>query len=145
MGVPLVTRLGSAFSGRVAASLLTAAGLPDLVAGDTQAYEDLAIALARDPARLAALRRRLRDNRARAPLFDTGRYTRRIEAAYQARRRRSPFRKRSEVCGAGRDVQAATMRRPLAAGRLSSARLIACSSRSGLIGFSTTQHMPAAI
>jgi predicted O-linked N-acetylglucosamine transferase (SPINDLY family) len=82
MGLPLITRLGSAFSGRVAASLLQAAGLSDLIAGDRQAYEDMAIGLGRDPARLAGLRQRVTAARDHAPLFDTGLYARRIEAAY---------------------------------------------------------------
>jgi len=87
MGLPLITRQGSAFSGRVAASLLKAAGVPELVAEDAEAYEALAVALSSDPDRLTAVRRRLTENRTqspRAPLFDTALYTRRIEAAYTA-------------------------------------------------------------
>ena len=82
MGLPLLTLRGTAFSGRVAASLLGAVGLPELIAGTAQDYEALAIALARDPARLASLRARLAQNRTTAPLFDTQRTTRDIEAAY---------------------------------------------------------------
>jgi predicted O-linked N-acetylglucosamine transferase (SPINDLY family) len=79
-GVPLVTRRGTAFPGRVAASLLKAAGLPGLVTETQQDYEALAVRLARDPAALAAIRQKLtRDS----PLFDTDLFRRRIEAAYE--------------------------------------------------------------
>jgi predicted O-linked N-acetylglucosamine transferase (SPINDLY family) len=84
VGVPLVTCLGEGFHGRVAASALHAIGLPELVTKNLADYEALALALARDPARLSALRRRLEDNRATAPLFDTKRFTRGMEAAYSA-------------------------------------------------------------
>ena len=82
MGLPLLTYPGKCFSGRVAASLLRAAGLPELVAESPQAYEDLAVMLARDSALLAGLRRKLAGSRASAPLFNTARFTRHIEAAY---------------------------------------------------------------
>jgi protein O-GlcNAc transferase len=81
-GLPLLTWRGTAFAGRVGASLLTAAGLPELIAETAQDYEALALALARDPARLKALRDRLAANRTTAPLFDTQRLTRDLEAAY---------------------------------------------------------------
>lgn len=79
-GLPLVTCAGNAFAGRVAASLLHAVGLPELVTRSLAEYEALALALARDPARLAALRARLAENRLRAPLFDTARFCRQLEA-----------------------------------------------------------------
>jgi predicted O-linked N-acetylglucosamine transferase (SPINDLY family) len=82
-GLPLITCAGAVFGARVAASLLQAVGLPELVTRDLEAYEALGLSLAREPARLAALRQRLADNRARAPLFDTARTTRAIEAAYR--------------------------------------------------------------
>jgi len=83
-GVPVVAMLGSHFAGRVAASLLQAAGLSELVTYSPRAYRDLAVKLARDPARLAALRTRLADLRQTAPLFDTGRYVRALERGYVA-------------------------------------------------------------
>jgi predicted O-linked N-acetylglucosamine transferase (SPINDLY family) len=83
MGVPLVTCLGTGFPGRVAASLLHAAGLPELVTHDLADYESLALALARDPARLKDLRKRLDAGRATAPLFDADRFRRGLEAAYE--------------------------------------------------------------
>jgi predicted O-linked N-acetylglucosamine transferase (SPINDLY family) len=68
----------------VATSLLTAAGLPELITETAEDYEALALALARDRARLGALRDRLAANRATAPLFDTPRLARDLEAAYVA-------------------------------------------------------------
>lgn len=81
-GVPVVTCPGRSFAARVAGSLLQAAGLPELIAGDLAAYERLAFELARDRVALAAMRERLAAERAAAPLFDTRRTTRAIEAAY---------------------------------------------------------------
>ena len=82
-GVPVLTCTGSHFTSRVAASLLTAVGLPELITTDLAAYEREALALARDPARLRALRDRLAANRETAPLFDTPRYVRGFEAALE--------------------------------------------------------------
>ena len=82
-GLPLLTLRGTAFAGRVAASLLTAAGLPELITETAQDYEALALALARDPARLTALREKLAANRTAAPLFDTLRLARDLETAYR--------------------------------------------------------------
>ena len=81
-GLPVVTVRGATFAGRVAASLLNAVGLPDLIADSAEHYEALALALARDPARRAALRRQLSETRATAPLFDSRRFTAAIEAAF---------------------------------------------------------------
>jgi predicted O-linked N-acetylglucosamine transferase (SPINDLY family) len=82
-GVPLLTCEGKAFAGRVAASLLGAIGLPELITGDWAAYEALALRLAREPARLRGLRDRLAQNRATYPLFDTDRFRQHIESAYR--------------------------------------------------------------
>jgi predicted O-linked N-acetylglucosamine transferase (SPINDLY family) len=81
-GLPVLTRRGTAFAGRVAASLLTALGLAELISETEQDYESLALALARDPARLAALRARLAVNRKTMPLFDTAGFARGLEALY---------------------------------------------------------------
>lgn len=83
-GLPLVTRIGEQFAARVAASVLTAAGLPELVTQSDEDYEALALSLARDPGRLGALRHKLVSTRASAPLFDSLAYTRDLEAAYRA-------------------------------------------------------------
>ncbi len=81
-GLPLVTCMGETFPGRVAASLLHALGLPELVADNLRAYEALALDLTRDPSRLKSLREKLAANRNSKPLFDTERFRRNIEAAY---------------------------------------------------------------
>ncbi|MCW5605754.1 MAG: hypothetical protein KIT18_14530, partial [Burkholderiales bacterium] len=67
----------------VAASLLHAAGLPELVTSTLDDYYALALRLARDRDALAAVKRRLVENRRTAPLFDTRRFTRSIEALYE--------------------------------------------------------------
>jgi predicted O-linked N-acetylglucosamine transferase (SPINDLY family) len=81
-GLPVLTVPGRSFTARVCASLVTAAGLPELIAADLPAYEQTAIALARDPAALASLRARLAATRGQAPLFDSDRLRRSLEAAY---------------------------------------------------------------
>ncbi|PWC40470.1 glycosyltransferase family 41 protein [Azospirillum sp. TSO35-2] len=82
-GCPVVTCLGDSFASRVAASLLNAAGLPDTVTRSLAEYEEVAVALAGDPERRTGLRRRLEDGRMTAPLFDSRRFTRNLERAYQ--------------------------------------------------------------
>src|SRR5262249_48856923 len=62
-GLPVMTCMGTLFASRVGASLLKTAGLPELVTNNLQDYEALALSLATDPARLAAVRRKLADNR----------------------------------------------------------------------------------
>ena len=81
-GLPVLTRTGESFAARVAASLLNAIGLPELIATTQDQYEALAIELASNPARLARLREALSNNRLSAPLFDTTLFTRHIEDAY---------------------------------------------------------------
>jgi len=81
-GLPVLTCAGQTFAGRVAASLLSAVGLPELITTSLAEYEALALALARDPLRLGGLRRSLRQNRATAPLFDSAGLTRDLEWAY---------------------------------------------------------------
>jgi protein O-GlcNAc transferase len=80
-GVPVLTCPSDAFAGRVAASLLNAIGLPELVCADFAGYEKKAIDLARDPASLAAIREKLEACRLTRPLFDTEKYTRHFERA----------------------------------------------------------------
>jgi protein O-GlcNAc transferase len=82
-GLPVLTRIGESFAARVAASIVTAAGLPELVAADPAEYERLAIELATQPDRLPALRRRLAAGRASCPLFDTPAFTRNLEQLYR--------------------------------------------------------------
>ena len=81
-GLPVVTCLGTAYAGRVAASLLRALDMPELVANTLADYEGLALKLARDRGKLAAIKQKLARNRSGGALFDTGRFTRYLEAAY---------------------------------------------------------------
>ena len=83
-GVPVVTCKGTTFAGRVGASMLGTIGLPELVADSLDAYEALALKLARQPELLANVRAKLARNRTTEPLFDTRRFTRNLEAAYIA-------------------------------------------------------------
>jgi predicted O-linked N-acetylglucosamine transferase (SPINDLY family) len=80
--LPVVTYPGEAYASRMGTALLSAAGLPELVAADAQGYEDLAVALASDAARLGEIRSQLRDSRMSLPLFDSVAFTRNIERAY---------------------------------------------------------------
>jgi protein O-GlcNAc transferase len=81
-GVPILTCAGEAFASRMAGSLLRSAGLPELITFDERQYEECALALAADPARLADLKARLSANQLTNPLFDIDRYCRHLEAAY---------------------------------------------------------------
>jgi predicted O-linked N-acetylglucosamine transferase (SPINDLY family) len=82
-GLPVITQMGQAFAGRVAASLLKAVGLPELITRGAAEYEALAIALGRDGARAAELKAKLAAAIPSAPLFDTPRFTRHLEAAFR--------------------------------------------------------------
>lgn len=82
-GLPLVTRPGASFASRVAASLLKALDLPELIAADQGAYEALAILLATDTLRLGEIKSRLEQNRLTSPLFATALTTKHLEIAYQ--------------------------------------------------------------
>jgi len=80
-GLPVVTKIGRQFAARVAASLLTAIGLPELITASEEEYERLILELATDPQRLSGIRAKLAGNRASRPLFDTAGYTRHFEQA----------------------------------------------------------------
>lgn len=90
-GLPVLTCMGQGFAGRVAASLLHAVDLPELVTETAADYEARALALARNPEELAKVRAKLLAQRDSAPLFDTPLFARELEAAYteMARRHRS--------------------------------------------------------
>jgi predicted O-linked N-acetylglucosamine transferase (SPINDLY family) len=81
-GVPVLTAIGETFVGRMAASILHAVGLAELVTESLPDYEALALKIAAEPAYRAALKDKLARNRGAYPLFDTARSTRHIEAAY---------------------------------------------------------------
>lgn len=82
-GVPVVALKGTNFASRVSESLLTAIGLSELVAHDEQAFVDMAVMMARSPLRRRALKAKLEQNRLRMPLFDTERFTRHLETAFE--------------------------------------------------------------
>ena len=81
-GLPVLTMAGKQFAARVAASLLHATGLPELVTDSYEEYEALALELAQNPERLTAMSSHLEGNRMSLPLFDTPRFTRHLESAY---------------------------------------------------------------
>jgi protein O-GlcNAc transferase len=81
-GLPVLTLMGQSFASRVAASLLTAIGLPELITTTPQEYETLAIELAHNAEKLAALKQKLESNRLSTPLFDTPQFTKDLERAY---------------------------------------------------------------
>ncbi len=82
-GLPVLTTIGEAFAGRVAASLLRAIGMPEMAVPTPAEYEAMAIAIANDQDRLAELKRKLSKNRLTTPLFDTAAFTRHLESAYR--------------------------------------------------------------
>jgi predicted O-linked N-acetylglucosamine transferase (SPINDLY family) len=81
-GLPVLTCMGETFASRVGASLLTACDLPELITNTPQAYLDRAKELVHDPHRLGVIRRKLQDTRLTVPLFDTQRFARHLENAY---------------------------------------------------------------
>ena len=82
VGVPLLTKIGNAFASRVGASLLTTAGLPELITGSREEYEALAIDLAKNPAKLSEMRSRVQSEGARSKLFNTQQFARDLENLY---------------------------------------------------------------
>jgi protein O-GlcNAc transferase len=84
MGVPVVTLRGDRHAGRVGASLLTQIGLTDLIADSVEAYVEMAVALAGNPARLTDLRHSLRPRMAASSLCDAAGFARKVEDAYRA-------------------------------------------------------------
>ena len=82
-GLPVLTCMGESFASRVAASLLNAIELPELITDTQQEYEALAIGLAKDSDKLKGIRDKLERNRLTTPLFDTNLFTKHIEMAYK--------------------------------------------------------------
>jgi predicted O-linked N-acetylglucosamine transferase (SPINDLY family) len=81
-GLPVLTLQGQSFASRVAASLLSAIGLPELITGTQEEYEELALELALNPKKLADIKLRLANNRLSMPLFDTPLFAKNLETAY---------------------------------------------------------------
>jgi predicted O-linked N-acetylglucosamine transferase (SPINDLY family) len=83
-GLPVLSRLGSTFVGRVAASVLGVMGLPELITHSEEEYEALALKLAKNPSMIADLKNKVALNRHTCRIFDPERFRRGIEAAYEA-------------------------------------------------------------
>jgi len=81
-GLPVLTCMGESFASRVAASLLNALHLHELITSTQDEYEALAIELATDPEKLAQIKQKLYNNRLTTPLFDTPLFTKHLEEAY---------------------------------------------------------------
>ena len=81
-GLPVLTLVGESYASRVAASLLRAINLPELVTSTQDEYESMAVSLATTPEQLTYLRRKLQANRLSTPLFDCKLYTKHLEEAY---------------------------------------------------------------
>ena len=82
MGLPVLTCIGNSFASRVAASLLNAVNLPELITTTKEEYETLAIELATDPEKLKIIKDKLVSNLSTAPLYDTKLFTKNLESAY---------------------------------------------------------------
>jgi predicted O-linked N-acetylglucosamine transferase (SPINDLY family) len=82
MGLPVLTCIGNSFASRVAASLLNAINLPELITTSQEEYESLAIELATNPVKLKIIKDKLVGNLPTAPLYDTSLFTRHLESAY---------------------------------------------------------------
>jgi predicted O-linked N-acetylglucosamine transferase (SPINDLY family) len=81
-GLPVLTQIGEPFAGRMAASLLNAIGLPELITSTKEDYEALAVELAKNPDKLAKIKQKLAENRLTTSLFDIDYFTKNIESAY---------------------------------------------------------------
>jgi len=83
MGLPVLTLMGKSFASRMAASLLNAVGLPELITINPEAYESLAIKLAKNPEELSKIKKKLINNLPTSALYNTKLFTQHIESAYQ--------------------------------------------------------------
>ena len=82
MGLPVLTCIGNSIASRVAASLLNAVNLPELITTTQEQYESLAIQLATHPEKLKIIKDKLVNNLPTAPLYDTPLFTQQLESAY---------------------------------------------------------------
>ena len=82
MGLPMLTYVGNSYQSRMGASIVSALNLPELVANHIEEYEKIAIDLAKNPDKLKVIKDKLLKNLSTAPLYDTKRFTKNIEAAY---------------------------------------------------------------
>lgn len=107
-GVPHLSCTGRSFQARVGASLLMALGMPELITSSLADYEQRLLELTADCERLATLRRTLAERRASAPLFDTQRFARHIEAAFAHMQERCAAGLAAADFDPGRDVDGAS-------------------------------------
>jgi protein O-GlcNAc transferase len=84
MGVPVITRAGTAYAARMGASFLSNVGLPELIAKTDDEYMEIAVNLASNREQLQALRKSLRDRMSHSPLTDANRFTRNLESCYRS-------------------------------------------------------------
>ena len=80
-GLPVLTCMGESFASRVAASLLNAIEMPELITNSIQEYEELAIVIGKDPQRVVALKQKLENNKLTTPLFDSDLFIQNFEIA----------------------------------------------------------------
>jgi predicted O-linked N-acetylglucosamine transferase (SPINDLY family) len=106
-GLPVLTCAGASYVSRMAASLLTTVGLPDLITNDLTAYRAKAIALGNNPLATIALKQRLDANRDQSLLFDSSTFTQNLEQAYQQ------IYQRYQLAKSGQDIHVGEMRAPV--------------------------------
>ena len=82
-GLPVITKAGNSFSGRVAASMLNAVGLPELITKTENEYEELALYFSKNRDQLQKIKGKLKENKLKTSLFDTKKYVKNIEEAYK--------------------------------------------------------------
>ena len=82
MGLPVLTLIGHSFASRVAASLLNAVNLPELITTTQEQYESLAIEFGTHPEKLTPIKNKLLHNLSISPLYDIKLFTQHIESAY---------------------------------------------------------------
>lgn len=82
-GIPVLTLQGKSFASRVASSLLSAIGLPELITYTYEDYKNKAIEIANSNAKLNEIKKKLKFNKNKQPLFDTDKYTKNLESAYK--------------------------------------------------------------
>ena len=82
-GIPVITKLGNGFASRVAASILKAVGLPELIVQNEKEYESLILEIANSPSKLIKIKEKLFSNKVSEPLFNSEMYISHLEDAYK--------------------------------------------------------------
>ena len=83
MGLPVLTCQGESFASRMAASVISALNLSELITDTREEYESLAIELATSPTKFKAIKDKLNTNLSTAPLYDTAKFTENLESVYK--------------------------------------------------------------